>query len=1026
MTESSKGVLAPSIQRTTVAAATLKQLSEINSTPYIKVVAGVSLLILETVQSVKTNKEECAAFIEQIDQLLCIIIDLCSEPSAALPLALLDAIGKFAQTLQKIEVFMRMQQGMGRFKRFWRQQENIAQLKDCKKGLNQVFDAFSIKTSLAVAEGLADMRLATEKRHQDLLKLISDTYSFNQTSSTSSGTPSSSGSLALMLPSAPQIFHGRESELAAVVGLLLKDAPRVAILGAGGIGKTSLAKSALHHPDIMAKYPDRYFVSCDSSGTVEDLAFSIATTLGLELTGKISKAVVKHLSARFSCLLVLDNFETPWEASASRPKVDEFLSLLADFEHVALVVTMRGQERPLKIRWTRPFIPPLKPLSSDAARKTFLDISDADGDEDAPHVAELLALTENLPLAVTLMATVASFDGCEPVLARWKTENISLLSDGFNKETNLETSVRISLSSPRMTSSPAALQLLSVLSLLPDGILDVDLVECPIPDLPRSKTTLLRTALAYEDAERLKVLAPVRELIRKIHPPSYPLIQSLHLHWGDLLKLWRTYEMPSGNLAQRLMGNSGNITSILKYGLDVGAPDLKEILYDIFHLDGFSSSSYGNPSPLVDHLAENIERMDDNQLRGHYIWHLFNENNMVSSAEAQQLIAQGCRFYQLAGDLVGEARFHHVVSKYYICKADINKASVYADISLSLADQADHKVRQFQALCGVGECKQMGGKFREALEFAQRAQRLAGRMGNFQRETQALEQEAFAWIGLGNFPRAAAICSYLQELVIAGGLEGSNTEMVALDLEGDINLYQTAYPESRRSHEHILHNSSPEKFSLFHGNSLTAIASIDVILHVFESEAEVVAALRIPRQIFTAREATQLYENCVRSFRGEDADFFFTSMMKLADITLRHDVRSTTHWATTSLAFGKTTLNPSAISWAFRLLGDIFRTDGDDETSCVLFQVALEEFNRMGEFAEKRGEHIVATQHFCEARCMFLKSGMTTEAEQVPVRYNYTEKRGEDTLVGDRFPEVPRKAPMSEMVTEVERVPMPM
>ncbi|KAJ7699369.1 hypothetical protein B0H17DRAFT_307929 [Mycena rosella] len=665
MSGSSKHIAAQSIigpaAVAAAAAATLKQLSETNSIPYIKFIAGVSLLILEIVQSVKTYREECAALIEQIDQLLCIIIDLCSQPYAALPPAVLDAIGKFAETLQKIEVFIRMQHGMGRLKRFWKQQENTAQLEDCKTGLKEVFDTFSIKTSLAVAGGFADMRLATERRHQELLKLISDNNSFNEGSSMSSTssirTLSSNGSLnslSPLLPSAPHIFHGRESDLAAVIKLLLQDSPRVAILGAGGIGKTCLAKSALHHPDIIHKYPDRYFVSCDSDGTVEDLAFAIASALGLELTGKISKAVVKHLSARSICLLVLDNFETPWEPLASRPKVDEFLSLLADFEHVALVVTMRGQERPLKIRWTRPFIPPLKPLSSDAARRTFLDISDAGGDEDAPHVAELLALTGNLPLAVTLMATVASVDGCETVLTRWKTENISLLSDGFNKETNLETSVRMSLSSPRMATSPSALQLLSVLSLLPDGILDVELINCPIPDLPRSKSTLLRTALAYVDAERLKVLAPVRELIRKIHPPSYTLVRPLRLHWDGLLKLWRTYHIPSGNLAQRLAGNSANINSMLKYGLDVGGPDLKEVVYSIFHMNNFTYQTYGNYSPLMDGVGAHIERVDDNQLRGHHIRHLFSQPKAITPAEAPDLIMRGSKFYQLAGDLGGE------------------------------------------------------------------------------------------------------------------------------------------------------------------------------------------------------------------------------------------------------------------------------------------------------------------------------------------------------------------------------------
>jgi hypothetical protein len=141
---------------------------------------------------------------------------------------------------------------------------------------------------------------------------------------------------------------------------------------------------------------------------------------------------------------------------------------------------MRDQERPLNVQWSRPFIQPLKPINDIAARETFRQIADP---EDDTSLTELLALTGNLPLTVTLLA---SFEGCEPVLTRWKYENVSILSEGHGKETNLETSLRLSRCSSRMMSSPNALQLLALLSLLPDGILDSDLVHsaCPISDIP--------------------------------------------------------------------------------------------------------------------------------------------------------------------------------------------------------------------------------------------------------------------------------------------------------------------------------------------------------------------------------------------------------------------------------------------------------------------------------------------------------------------------------------------------------------
>jgi hypothetical protein len=39
-------------------------------------------------------------------------------------------------------------------------------------------------------------------------------------------------------------------------------------------------------------------------------------------------------------MLVLDNMETPWEPLSTRTEVEEFLSLLADVRHLALLVSI--------------------------------------------------------------------------------------------------------------------------------------------------------------------------------------------------------------------------------------------------------------------------------------------------------------------------------------------------------------------------------------------------------------------------------------------------------------------------------------------------------------------------------------------------------------------------------------------------------------------------------------------------------------------------------------------------------------
>ncbi|KAJ7815337.1 P-loop containing nucleoside triphosphate hydrolase protein, partial [Mycena olivaceomarginata] len=329
-------------------------------------------------------------------------------------------------------------------------------------------------------------------------------------------------------PPSPKVFHGRESELEELVDTLLADPARVAILGPGGMGKTTLAMATLHHRKVVDRFPTRHFISCDSSHTNESLVATITSNLGLEPSRGLVRDVIHHLSTGGPCLVILDNFETPWEPVDGRAKVEELLSLLTDVPHVALLITMRGAERPSKVQWTHPFLHPLMPLTRGAARQTFIDIADEIHDDS--EIDQLLEITDNIPLAVQLVATVAASEGCQATLERWKHERTAMLSAGYDKRSNLELSIMLSLSSPRMLSSPHAVELLSLMSLLTDGISDTDLEQSkpPLPDIPQCKTTLIRTSLAYVDhAGRFKLLSPIREYIHTARPPSASLVRPL-------------------------------------------------------------------------------------------------------------------------------------------------------------------------------------------------------------------------------------------------------------------------------------------------------------------------------------------------------------------------------------------------------------------------------------------------------------------------------------------------------------------
>ncbi|KAJ7822903.1 P-loop containing nucleoside triphosphate hydrolase protein, partial [Mycena olivaceomarginata] len=372
-------------------------------------------------------------------------------------------------------------------------------------------------------------------------------------------------------PAMPKIFYGRESELDHIVKMLCHQSPRIAILGGGGMGKTSLARAVLHHPDTSASYECRFFISAESATSSVDLVALIGLHIGLDPGKDLTKAVVQYFSRQPLSLLILDNLETVWEPLKSRCGVEEFLSLLTEVEHLALIITMRGAERPAKVHWTHPFLVPLQPLSGEAAQQTFMDITDnAYTNED---IHQILQFTDNMPLAVDLIAHLSNYEGLSNVLTRWETEKTALLSMGYDRKSNLDASISLSLSSPRLT--PDSKQLLGLLSILPDGLSNTQLVQSNfgIPNILSCKSALLATSLAYQDGNKqLKLLVPLREHIQQFLPPSRFLIQCLRNHFYALLELYRKY---NGEQLQPVVNqitlNLGNLQEVLQQGLHDGA-----------------------------------------------------------------------------------------------------------------------------------------------------------------------------------------------------------------------------------------------------------------------------------------------------------------------------------------------------------------------------------------------------------------------------------------------------------------------
>ncbi|KAF7298434.1 AAA domain-containing protein [Mycena kentingensis (nom. inval.)] len=986
------------------------------SAPYLKEIVGVSVLVFETAEAVKTNKQQCESLLERLPGVLTNLLTFLNAAGDSdfveLPPPIVDECFRLLETLQKIEGYLRSQQDVGRFRRLIRQQRTASHLEECKAALASATTFFKMDS----LTGLADLDAATRAQHQEMLEMLqknSSLISFSSRSSTSGAS-----TLSLFLPPAPQIFHGREKEIEQALEILIQESPHVVLLGPGGIGKTAMAKTLMHDSSVVAKYKQRYFIACDSMRTENDIALALAVALGVKITSRPGAAVVQQLRAQPGTLIVLDNFETPWEDEMTRGPVEKFLANLAEVPEMGLLITMRGQERPSYVKWSKPFLPPLEPLSAVDAFEAFVEIADPDDTTNNEDISKLLSITGNVPLAVILMASTASRSdgGCSAVLARWSTENIALLSEGEDKDQSLTASIRISLSSPRLKSTPGALELLSIISLMPDGLIEGDLRSgvIPIGQPLAAKIALMRTALAYHEAGRLKVLAPVREVISTLHPPAYmSLLRPLRIHWECLYRPWHEPRHGAKSDLRRLFADMGNYKSVLQYGLSSlkmqNRREIKDIIHALFILDSFYLT-FGI-SLLSPEVEDHIERLDEDDLRMRY---LIKRIHSGGTLNIEILTEPALRYAHEAQNLSAEAEIHYAVARVSNGRGKLDQALEESRLALSVT----RKVPSYEssnlwqrALVVHSEISRCLGRAVEARNDADQAVWIAQQNGDFDGECKALNASATTCIQLGHFPDATEKLERVCRLLWALGVEGSQQEIAALDVLADVYLHQTAYLDARKVHHRIMEMTSAASGSrgpeLFNANSLQEIIGLDVELGRYQTEDEVLTALKPAQDIFSSRkfryaermrdliignlfqrigrlqEAEEQYHRCLLSPHNASVALTCLNLVKMASLSLQNAPETTVRWAVVLFAYSKFKRCVQGIPWALLYFAKA-HSDLDAGSRRAVLNVALEEFGRMGIYRgraecllELADEHSGKEQEQrAEARELLLRCGL--------------------------------------------------
>jgi hypothetical protein len=138
-----------------------------------------------------------------------------------------------------------------------------------------------------------------------------------------------------------------------------------------------------------------------------------------------------------------------------------------------------------------------------------------------PKLDELLDELDGVPLAVELMGYAAqgqpNLDG---VAKRWQHERVTMLKRmrGDKPELSVPVSVEASITSPRM--DYAARRLLTLLGVLHDGITEDGLAGLMPGTGLAAAATLRQVGLAFDEGDRLRTLAPIRDYVAAAYPPE--------------------------------------------------------------------------------------------------------------------------------------------------------------------------------------------------------------------------------------------------------------------------------------------------------------------------------------------------------------------------------------------------------------------------------------------------------------------------------------------------------------------------